>query len=551
MARKLLTMLLATAVVGFVQPAAAQGPAQSPAQSSPARSTDVDPVTVTAARRTGEWKPTPNPVPVELRVRGAEACWLITQDPFLRAMVATGAEPRIFEDTRYPRNPDWNAPPVTPPGSAYPDVLTAADYLKGQKENVLGLPAAAAASASADSGGADATPAAGDDGSTDEALAKCFSGTRPGGAFSPARAPVFASGPGDGPRRADPYAEMKARDTKLPLAFALFDHGRYEEALGEFKAVYRKFGDMDGGDEAALTVGKIYLFGLREKSDPVQGVAWLKKAADARFDTVHHMPKFDPLEPERNTALGEAAMILADVYGGGRGPVAKDPAQARKYLERAYFVGHIPAGMTLGDIYYFGIDTPKDAAKAFDNYMKAARFAYAPAAVAVAQMYASGEAKGGRDAAKALAWYGQAARMEHPQGLYAIAVAYDRGEGAPANADKALAFYKLAAAKGSPEAQTAVGTYFYTGEGGLPHDLVLARKWFELAATGGDADGMFNLAAMQAKGEGGPVDRVKAWGWLKIAEKLGRANATAAVQALEGQFTQEDRAGVDDLKRAG
>ena len=67
----------------------------------------------------------------------------------------------------------------------------------------------------------------------------------------------------------------------------------------------------------------------------------------------------------------------------------------------------------------------------------------------------------------------------------------------------------------------------------------------------GDPDGMFNLAAMQARGEGGEVDRVKAWGWLKIAEKQGHANAGSAARALEGQFTPQDRAGVDELKRVG
>jgi TPR repeat protein len=62
---------------------------------------------------------------------------------------------------------------------------------------------------------------------------------------------------------------------------------------------------------------------------------------------------------------------------------------------------------------------------------------------------------------------------------------------------------------------------------------------------------MFNLAAMQAKGEGGDLDRVKAWGWLKIADKLGHANAGAAAVSLEGQFTPQEQAGVAELKRAG
>jgi len=340
---------------------------------------------------------------------------------------------------------------------------------------------------------------------------------------------------------------MSARDKTLPLGFALFDHGRYEEALEQFKAADRKLGNL----EAQLMIGKIYLFGLREKADPAEGVKWLKRAADAPFRATTGMGTFDPLEPERNTPMGEAAMILADVYGKGMGPIARDPALARKYLERAYRVGYVAAAMALGDIYYYGVDTPADPKKAFDSYMKAAKFAYAPAAVAVAQMYDAGEAEGGRDRTKALAWYAQAATISDPQALYALAVAYDRGDGVPAKPQTALAFYKLAATEGDAASRTAMGTFFYAGEGGLPHDAALARKWFELAAVGGDVDGMFNLAAMQARGEGGDLDRVKAWGWLKIAQKLGHANAGAAAVALEGQFTPQDRAGVDELKRAG
>ena len=54
-------------------------------------------------------------------------------------------------------------------------------------------------------------------------------------------------------------------------------------------------------------------------------------------------------------------------------------------------------------------------------------------------------------------------------------------------------------------------------------------------------------------GEGGGLDRVRAWGWLKIADRLGHANAGGAVRAIEAQFTPEDRAGVIELaaRRAG
>jgi TPR repeat protein len=519
--------------------------------------TDVAPVTVTAQKRTKPWRPTESPVPEELRTRGTELCNVIAQDPQLRWMAEKHIEsPRIYEATRFPRNPDYSAPPITPVGSPFPEVFSVKDYLKtGVAQSLAGT---AADDGGAESGGLDAAPGFGD--TTEGIVAACMMNARAGVDFklpgenlppsggSPPRA--FAGGPQSGDHG---RLQIKARDKSLPLGFALFEHGRYEEALEQFKAAYRKLPLGDGGDEAALTIGKIYLFGLKEKSDPVEGVAWLKRAAGAPFNPARMMPRFDPREPERNTAVGEAAMILADIYSTGRGPVAKDPTQTRRYLERAIEVGHVPAGMSLGEMYYNGVGAPKDLKKAFESYMSAASFAYAPAAVAVAQMYASGEAPGGRDLAKAVVWSMEAAKLDHPEGLHGVAVAYDRGEGVSPNPQLALAFYKRAAARGDAASQAAIGTYFYQGEDGVPQDLVLARKWFERAAVGGDADGMFNLAAMQAKGEGGEVDRVKAWGWLKIADKLGHANASAAARALEGEFTPQERAGIAALsaKRPG
>ena len=78
--------------------------------------------------------------------------------------------------------------------------------------------------------------------------------------------------------------------------------------------------------------------------------------------------------------------------------------------------------------------------------------------------------------------------------------------------------------------------------------MTVARGWFLEGAVRGDADGMVNLAVMQARGEGGEVDRVKAWGWLKIAERMGHPQAAAAVAALETKFTDADREGVEALK---
>ena len=49
-------------------------------------------------------------------------------DPYVQALRAAGGQPRIYKATRWPRNPDYNAPPISPPHSALPEVWSARDY---------------------------------------------------------------------------------------------------------------------------------------------------------------------------------------------------------------------------------------------------------------------------------------------------------------------------------------------------------------------------------------------------------------------------------------
>jgi TPR repeat protein len=514
MAKGIVALLLAAGLAG-----PALGQTAEPA-------TDVAPLTVVAGRRP----------PVEM-LPDFDTCLQAASDPFTAALIAADAAPRMYVKTRIPRNPDYNAPPRTPPGSPLPEVMSLKDYQRAaqrvRRADDNGQAYRDAASPGGVFEGVDTARMQAIARCLDDALEPTDDGFGMNGSFSSL-----------GPMGTNGRLEILLRDKTLPLAFALFEDGRYEEALEQFKAHDRKI----LSPEAQLTIGKIYLYALKDKSDPVEAVKWLKMAAGSRFDPTMQTPIFDPREPDRNTALGEAAMILAGLYAQGHGPIPKDPAQSRKFLDRAWDVGHIPAATLLGDIYDQGIDTPKDLKKAFKYYRDAAKFAHVPAMNALAHMYETGEAQGGADPVKAAAWRAEAARFDDPEGLYALAVAYDHGDGVAADPDRALALYKLAAMNGAAKAQTALGTYFYKGERGLKRDLVTARGWFEQAAIGGDADGMVSLAAMMTKGEGGDADRVKAWGWLKIAEKKGHPDAAAAANALEARFTAAERAGADALK---
>jgi len=496
---------------------------------------------------------TPNTPDIKVtgqRLPAAEAprsatCEVLARDPFLRA---SGLIARAYLPTRPTRSPDYSAPPSVPEGSPLPEVSRTRFGVRPMVDD--NAPDSFGPSALDDAVANGGAAASLDQNSLASAIAACRSAYSRGigdigdgsTGFVSANSGAAENGitafsrearaAAVGARYIQARAAISAHDKTLPMGFALFDQGRYREALGWFRKASNKLQMGEGGDEATLFVGKITLQGLGDQSDPVEGVKWLKKVATAPFNPQRQVPMFDPRQPDRNTAVGEAAVILANVYASGLGPVAKDPAEARKWYDRAGVVGHVPGFKKLGDMYRDGVDTPRDLDKALAYYKRAAKLNHPGAQVALADLLWDGEDGVAQDRKAALGWYQAAARNGQPAALYALGRAYDLGEGVKPDPELAMGFYKTAALGGSPAARVAMGTYFYEGKM-VPKDLAAARKWFEAGAAGDDADGMFNLAAMLLKGEGGDKDSVKAMALLRRAAVKGHPSAPQAVAALQ------------------
>lgn len=465
-------------------------------------------------------------------------CEMLVRNPFFRAQLdairKAGGDPPLFLPTRMPRNPDYSAPPRVAAGSPLPVLGTArfgADRVNTDEGAMVEFPDVAAAVAEADPDPV-ADPAAGQSLSRDAAMSECRSAHSRGSSV-------------DAPGR----AQIASRDETLPMAFALFDQGRYAESLEWFEKAERKLPYESGGDEATLFIGKLYLQGLGAQSDPAKGVEWLRKAATMPFNATRETPIFDPAQPEMNTAVGEAAVMLGNIYRRGFGPIAHSPAEARKWYQRAYDVGHIAAAKAMGDLYFSGAGMPRDARQAVSWYRKGAQFGHASAQFALAELLYDGDEGVARDRKAAFTWYKAAAKAEHPGALYALARAYDLGEETAPDPKRAIVLYKGAALLGNAAAQVAIGTYFYEGRE-IAKDDATARKWFETAAKQGDRDGMFNLGAMMARGEGGAKDVPRAWAWLREAAKLGHASAPRAMAALDQRMSEPERQAVAAM-RAG
>ncbi|HEX8300982.1 SEL1-like repeat protein [Sphingomonas sp.] len=493
------------------------------------------------------------------RMPSAEAprsatCEALVRDPYFRGLLEVSGQagvlgPPIYLPTRMPRNPDYSAPPRSPIGSPLPslpkarfgvrDAVTSGE--SGVVSNVY-----AADLTSANGSGISLEP-----GSVESGVAACRAVyERGGGPAGEAGRPTAASsrleqGPlslteSASSRFANGLATRAAHDKSLPTAFALFDQGRYGESLEWFRKASDKLPAGYGGAEADLFIGKLYLQGLGDKSDIAQGIKWLKKTATASFNPISETPVFDPQRPEMNTAPGEAAIILANLYRYGSRDVPKNLAESRKWYERARDVGHIPAAKVLGDLYYDGSGGPRDVKKAVSYYREAAKYGLPSAQVALADILHNGEDTVAQDRKQSLAWYQAAAKSNHPGALYALARAYDLGEGAKPDPQLAIGFYKSAALGGNAAAMAAMGTYFYEGKL-VARNYATARRWFEAAAGQSDPDGMFNLAAMLSKGEGGPKDLPKAWAWMKRAGATGHQNAPRGLATLESRMTPDER----------
>jgi TPR repeat protein len=503
---------------------ASSAQAQTPAAAPQSEDTTVSDITVVGGRIAPN---TENP-------KSATCEFLVATDPFIRAQITAAAGdplmgPTIRQPTRFPRNVEFGVEPLSAPGSALPAIprqfrgisATAAPTAENPTPSQTRLYQSSSPLRQAFQ--SPEFEAEAPEGTIDEAIGTCRNAYQTGAGHLGGR------------------FEISYRDKLMPTAFALFDDRRYDESLGYFQKAFKKLPYDLGGDEASLMIGKLYLGAPGVKRNTAEAMKWLERAGGARFNPVTDTPIFDPLEPARNTAIGEASMILARIYQTGFDGTPKNPAMARKMFERAFRVGHVPAAAILGEIYYFGADTPRDTAKAFEWYKKGATLGHAPAQYALGEMYLNGEAPGGTNVRLGLAWHNEAAKVGYAGSLFVMAVAYEKGEGVPADPQRALGLYKLAALAGNAPASNAIGAYFYEGRM-VSKDQVTARKWFAQAAANGDSDAMYNLGAMMMKGEGGAADPTRAWVWLKLAERGENPNATAAVRVLETRMSASEKA---------
>jgi uncharacterized protein len=102
---------------------------------------------------------------------------------------------------------------------------------------------------------------------------------------------------------------------------------------------------------------------------------------------------------------------------------------------------------------------------------------------------------------------------------------------------------KKQAEQGNPDAQSKLGVMYATGVG-MKLDKKEAVKWYERSASQGDPVGMWNLAFMYVKGEGGlEKDFTKARNLFRNSAELGFVNAQydLGIVLLDGVGGEPDK----------
>jgi TPR repeat protein len=205
-------------------------------------------------------------------------------------------------------------------------------------------------------------------------------------------------------------------------------------------------------------------------------------------------------------------------YWVGRG-VARDAAQAAKWLEQAVAAGRPYAIGLLADLYRMGEGVPRDDQRAHELDLRAAELGVAPAQARLGYDTAFARDPAARDPASALAWLNAAAEQEHGPALYILGQLYLFGQGVDADADFAWRLMTRAAELGHPPAQVAASGRLLDGNP-TSDDLQRGLYFLRAAAGSRNAAAAYALGKLYLAGRHLEKDLGLAAQWLTRASEL-------------------------------
>jgi TPR repeat protein len=192
----------------------------------------------------------------------------------------------------------------------------------------------------------------------------------------------------------------------------------------------------------------------------------------------------------------KAHFDVAACYARGWG-VARDQAEAVKWVRKAADQGYPMAQFSLANCYDNGNGVTKDPVEAAKWMRKAADQGFVSAQNSLAAYYANGKgvAISQVEAAK---WFRKAADQGDAAAQYNLGSSYHLGRGVAKDAVEAVKWYRKAAEQGDPPSQFNLGNYYLNGEG-VAKDAAEAAKWYRKAADQGHPEAAQSLDALSRK----------------------------------------------------
>ncbi|MGB5398333.1 MAG: tetratricopeptide repeat protein [Gammaproteobacteria bacterium] len=243
-----------------------------------------------------------------------------------------------------------------------------------------------------------------------------------------------------------------------------------------------------------------------------------KLLADGDYEQA--LKEYMRVAEEKNNPLAKHAIAMFYDFGWGRTP---DPVKACEWHEQAA-KGEIPAAAeALARCYAEGIGRDVDYAQAAAWYQKAADLGIHSSLCSLGALYITGQGVE-KDPAKGLSLCQQSAEQGSVPAMLRLARFYMH-EAEVRNYEAALHWYSNAASYQSVEAEYQLGVMLRDGLG-INRDPMVARSWFELAASKGYEPACFETAALYINAPVNPEtglwhedDLARAYLWLSITLK--------------------------------
>ena len=231
----------------------------------------------------------------------------------------------------------------------------------------------------------------------------------------------------------------------------------------------------------------------------------------------------DFLSKQRSRATRAAQYNAALMHLNGDG-LPENFDKAETYLRKAAKQNHLPAIISLAELFTRGKGIEPDLREAAQWYERAAELGDVESQFIIGRLYATGAGvpSNPREAAK---WFLRAAEQGHATAAHNIAAYYAKGTGVELDTSKAIEWYKKAAEKGITASQVQLGKLLYSVDADGGRDRNLAVDLLNKAAATGDNEAKLALAMLYLKGEETARDPSRAEALLKQAAESGHPGA--------------------------